>query len=246
MLEAGWVKVYQPRAAVRHAHDYGPVEFMRRYFDEYRGLREISGHVEPLQLGAAAREVRSDARWLREQGVPGPARARWLGRSAVHHGGRRLASALGSRAEKLPGPVQQALSLERRAGTQRSKPPEDGGAGAPAADAGLAEGGPAGTDTASLPSGRHVPAHPGPGPHDEILRLHRDGPAPLDDPVPGMAERGTLHLAIVIPPFAARQRRPQHDLHARRAAGAHGAYLLDLDVRPPPPPPRVRLGAAPA
>ena len=48
MLERGWTKVYHPRAAVRHAHDYGPLDFMKRYFDEYRGLRQVSGHVEPL------------------------------------------------------------------------------------------------------------------------------------------------------------------------------------------------------
>jgi rhamnosyltransferase len=37
LLQAGWVKVYHPGAAVLHAHDYGTFEFMRRYFDEYRG-----------------------------------------------------------------------------------------------------------------------------------------------------------------------------------------------------------------
>ncbi len=198
MLESGWVKAYQPRAAVRHAHDYGPVEFMRRYFDEYRGLREVSGHVEPLELSAAAREVRGDARWLREQGVAGPRRARWLARSAVHHGGRRVASALGSRAERLPGAVQQALSLEGRSGQGRD---DELAAEAAAPDQDAPPSG-AATETAVLPSGRHVPARPGPGPHEEILRVHREGPAPLDDPVPGTAERGTLHLAIVIPPFA--------------------------------------------
>ncbi len=45
-LERGWLKVYQPGAAVLHAHDYTQVEFMRRYFDEYRGLREATGHRE--------------------------------------------------------------------------------------------------------------------------------------------------------------------------------------------------------
>ncbi|MGH2904571.1 MAG: glycosyltransferase family 2 protein, partial [Solirubrobacteraceae bacterium] len=48
LLAAGWAKVYQPGAAVLHAHDYGAVEFMRRYFDEYRGLHESTGHVEPF------------------------------------------------------------------------------------------------------------------------------------------------------------------------------------------------------
>ena len=54
MLAAGWAKVYHPGAGVLHAHDYGPVEFMRRYFDEYRGLRESTGHVEPFSTLAAA------------------------------------------------------------------------------------------------------------------------------------------------------------------------------------------------
>jgi rhamnosyltransferase len=39
----GWRRAYHPGAGVLHAHDYSPVGFMRRYFDEYRGLRETSG-----------------------------------------------------------------------------------------------------------------------------------------------------------------------------------------------------------
>jgi glycosyltransferase involved in cell wall biosynthesis len=119
MLEAGWVKVFHPGAAVRHAHDYGPVEFAKRYFDEYRGLRETTGHVEALRPRDAAREVVRDQRWLSERGVPATTRARWLPRSALHHAGRRLASAAGSRAERLPDAVQRALSLEGRGGAKR-------------------------------------------------------------------------------------------------------------------------------
>ena len=58
LLAAGWAKVYQPRAAVLHAHDYGPLEFMRRYFDEYRGLRATTGHVERLRAARDARHGR--------------------------------------------------------------------------------------------------------------------------------------------------------------------------------------------
>ena len=61
MLAAGWMKVYHPGAAVEHAHDFGSVEFMRRYFDEYRGLRETLGHVEPISVrgvvGTTRRQV---------------------------------------------------------------------------------------------------------------------------------------------------------------------------------------------
>jgi glycosyltransferase involved in cell wall biosynthesis len=173
MLEAGWVKAYHPGAAVRHAHDYGVVEFMKRFFDEYRGLREASGHVEPLGPSAAARAVRDDLRWMREHGMPPSERARWTPRSIAHQGGRRVASALGSRAESLPGGLQRRLSLERR-GTAAS-PPSD-----------------------SLPRGRAVA--PSPSGFEDILRFAREGVAPLDAPVPGMSER-PMHVAVVIPHF---------------------------------------------
>ncbi len=178
LLAAGWAKVYNPAAAVEHAHDYGPLEFMKRYFDEYRGLREASGHVEPLQAREAPRQVLRDARWMRAQGLPARQQARWLGRSVVHQSGRRVASALGSRAQRLPGPAQRALSLERRGAAPQAR--QDGVPAAP---------------------GRAVAAAPGPGPFEEVLRLSREGIAPLDDPVPGMAERTPLHVAVVIPPF---------------------------------------------
>jgi glycosyltransferase involved in cell wall biosynthesis len=177
LLEAGWLKAYHPRAAVRHAHDYGPVEFMKRYFDEYRGLREASGHVEPVRPLAAARELRADARWMRSERWPLRRRLRWTARSAVHQGGRRVASALGSRADRLPDRVQRTLSLEGR--------------GAPAAPAG----------EAPLPRGRDMPPTHGAGPYSDILRLSREGPAPLAEAVPGMAGR-PLHIATIIPPFA--------------------------------------------
>jgi len=118
MLEAGWAKVYNPRAAVYHAHDYGPVGFMRRYFDEYRGLRETIGHVEPFSprglAGTVRRQVAGDRAWMREQGWDRARQARWTARSAAHHAGRGVFSALGSRAPRLPGSVQRAVSLERR------------------------------------------------------------------------------------------------------------------------------------
>jgi hypothetical protein len=67
------------------------------------------------------------------------------------------------------------MSLERRDGGRRSEPDP-------------------------VPRGRQVGQGPGIA-YGEILRLSRDGPAPLEDPVPGMAERDCLHVAVVIPPF---------------------------------------------
>lgn len=184
MLAAGWAKVYQPGAAVLHAHDYGPVEFMRRYFDEYRGLRESSGHVERLDPLGAARHVRAavaaDSRWMAAHGISGRERLRWTARAGVHHGGRRVFSVLGSHADRLPERVRAGISLERRGGGATA----GGGARLPA-----------------LPATDHIPRMLEHEDYDVAARVWREGPAPLRDPVPGMAERDRLRLALVIPPF---------------------------------------------
>jgi glycosyltransferase involved in cell wall biosynthesis len=221
LLGAGWAKVYHPGAAVLHAHDYGAIEFMRRYFDEYRGLRESTGHVEPFALAGAARQVAgavaADRRWMAEAGgMSGAERARWTARAAVHHGGRRVFSALGSRAERVPAPLRRRLSLEGRdddGGHSSEAEARDGGraAGSPGAEAPSsnghmpappATGAPPAAELPTLPPTEHIPQVL---PHDDyevVARVWREGPAPLLDAVPGMAERERLRLAMVIPPFS--------------------------------------------
>jgi glycosyltransferase involved in cell wall biosynthesis len=39
-------------------------------------------------------------------------------------------------------------------------------------------------------------------PYEDVLRLSREGEAPLSEPMPGMSERQRLHLAVVVPPFS--------------------------------------------
>jgi glycosyltransferase involved in cell wall biosynthesis len=181
-----WRKAYHPRAAVLHAHDYPPVEFMRRYFDEYRGLRETIGHVEPFGVRSASRTVRglvaADRAFMANAGVGRAERTRWTVRSIVHHGGRTTFSALGSRAHALPPRVQRALSLEGRAAN--GQPPS------------LGE-----PPVAGLPPIRHRDARQHEHPYEVIARALREGPAPLLETYPGMADRERLHIAFAIPPF---------------------------------------------
>jgi glycosyltransferase involved in cell wall biosynthesis len=170
-----WRKVYHPRAAVLHAHDYPPAEFARRYFDEYRGLRETIGHVEPFGLKSTVRDVRGlvarDRAYMRGKGVPPAERARWTAHSLVHHTGRKVFSAAGSRADAMPAPLQRALSLERRAnGGERLTTSHQ----APTQDESEFEG---------------------------IAEAMRRGPVPLLEPYEGMANRERLHIAFVIPTF---------------------------------------------
>jgi len=196
MLEAGWRKVFHPGAAVAHAHDYGLADFARRYFDEYRGLRATTGHLEPVAPWSSLREVRArvagDRRWMAERGWPAGRRTLWTGRSSVHHAGRRLFSVLGSRAEKLPERVERRLSLEGT--TSRDPGPAVPAPGAP------------------QPIGVQV------GPTVEeprlkyILELSEHGVAPLADPPADISDRRRLHIAVAVPSF-------------RRGSGGHGTIF---------------------
>ena len=53
--------------------------------------------------------------------MPPASQARWLPRAAAHQAGRRVGSALGARAARLPDRVQRALSLEGRGAGDRGR-----------------------------------------------------------------------------------------------------------------------------
>jgi glycosyltransferase involved in cell wall biosynthesis len=118
LVEAGWAKVFHPDAVVIHSHDYPPGQFLRRYFDEFRGMREVLGHREPMGPKRTVWAVRglagADKRWLREHGVRGRRLVRPLGVSVRHHAIRMAGAIVGSRADRVPAPVRRRLSLEGR------------------------------------------------------------------------------------------------------------------------------------
>lgn len=118
LIEAGYAKVYHPGARVLHSHDYPPLSFLRRYFDEFRSLREVLGFKQPWGPKRTLWDVRglvgADKRWLQEQGVRGAALVRPLLISGRHHSIRMAGAILGTRADALSAPVRKALSLEGR------------------------------------------------------------------------------------------------------------------------------------
>jgi rhamnosyltransferase len=120
MLRAGFAKVYAPAAAVEHSHELGSRDQFRRFFDEWRGLREVYGHVEPAAprwvARRVAREVRADRAFLRSEGVRGAPLARGTAQSLRFQLLRAAGAALGSRADRLPTAVRRRLSLEGRGG----------------------------------------------------------------------------------------------------------------------------------
>jgi rhamnosyltransferase len=118
MLRAGYAKVFRPSAPVVHSHDHPPVERFQHFFDEFRALREIYGHVEeagwrhtPAVIRAG---VRGDRAYLRSQGASRLERGRGLLRSLLHHSLRSTAAILGTRADRLPPRARLALSRESR------------------------------------------------------------------------------------------------------------------------------------
>jgi len=177
-IVAGWAKAYVPRAAVLHSHDYPFGQFMRRYFDEYRGLRDSTGHVEPVRgrtlLPTVAKEVRGDLDYMRRHGRSGAGLAAGGLRSARHHLGRAVAAPLGSRAAALPEPVVRRFSLEGR--------------------------GAAGRSGTSVLGGRPMDPHPG-SLDTSILAHYRGEAAPLELPSPHDGQKPLMHIAWVIPPF---------------------------------------------
>ena len=78
MLRAGFAKVYVPDAAVIHSHEYSPLGWLRRSFDEARAMREVYGWAQPADprpLALALRgSVGGDWRWASARGSTAPRR----------------------------------------------------------------------------------------------------------------------------------------------------------------------------
>jgi rhamnosyltransferase len=118
VLRAGGAKAYLPQAAVLHSHRYGPLQELRRGFDEWRGLREVYGWREPASPRALAGRLRGELSPLRAElqgsGAPAAERARVLAAAGVRDCARAAGAILGSRADALSPPARRVLSLERR------------------------------------------------------------------------------------------------------------------------------------
>jgi glycosyltransferase involved in cell wall biosynthesis len=118
MLRAGYAKAYVPQAGVLHSHRYGPVDQLRRSFDEWRALREVYGLREPRSPAHAVDQLRgalgAARRDLRAAGAgPGEIAASLPG-VGWRHVIRLLGALLGSHAERLPPSLRGLLSLEHR------------------------------------------------------------------------------------------------------------------------------------
>lgn len=117
VTEAGWKRAYADDAVVSHSHDFGPIETLRRAFDESRSFSRHFGYrLAPTLLGIARTTVGftlRDARAARAHGYWRKAPWATAMRPLLH-----LAKAsghfLGSHEQRLPPGVSDRLSLDRR------------------------------------------------------------------------------------------------------------------------------------
>src|SRR5437764_10972769 len=127
MMAAGFAKVFRPRAAVVHSHDYPPVGRLGRFFDEFRALREVYGHVEELglryTLGTARWAVIRDREFMRREGAAARDIRRATLDSALFHILRAAGAAPGSRADRIPAPGRRGLSRVPPASSDPVAPP---------------------------------------------------------------------------------------------------------------------------
>ena len=117
MLNAGYAKAYVPDAGVVHSHDYPPLERFRRWFDEFRALREVYDFRAPLAPRPVLGRIRLEV--ARDRTAAGD---RIVWESLCYHTLRALGAGLGTRADRLPASVRRWCSLERRATYQPSHP----------------------------------------------------------------------------------------------------------------------------
>lgn len=117
VLEAGFLKVFEPRAAVVHSHQYGPLAHLKRQFDEWVGLRRSIGAVEDRPLwrvfGGAARASVDDGKAIWGDGsLSTPEKLRYIPLASWMNLCRRLAPYLAAREERIPPRVRARLSYE--------------------------------------------------------------------------------------------------------------------------------------
>lgn len=120
MLEAGYAKVFHPNAAVLHSHDYSSWNWLKRRFDDYRGVLEVFGHCSPVRPISAAKSIYGlalgDRAFMRKEGTSGMRLNIWTLRALRHHALRQVGEWLGGRADRLPVAITKRLSLDGRGG----------------------------------------------------------------------------------------------------------------------------------
>lgn len=118
LLDAGFAKAFEPRAAVVHSHSYPVVQHFRRMYDEWKGLKVAIGAEYSPRLIVAVHQslkgIRSDGPYiLALQDVTLTQRIKWLWRAVTGNITRSLTSYLVEHEARIPRWLVGRLSYER-------------------------------------------------------------------------------------------------------------------------------------
>lgn len=121
VINAGYKKAYNPRAAVYHSHDYPLKDYLKRQFDEFRGLKNAIGYADYTPfLKTQVRSLRcfrDDCSYIiRNEGF----NVKDISRAFFLDIFRGLGIYLGARNERLPVSLKNILSLESSNENSRS------------------------------------------------------------------------------------------------------------------------------
>jgi rhamnosyltransferase len=124
VLKEGYFKAYSPLGAVDHSHDYGVVEYFRRKFDEYVGLRATTGYVaqagyKELIVGSFKATILDWVFIARDRQYNPPKKLKEFARSPFYNVGVRMAIRAAAN-QKLSNRMHAKMSLEARARRKKS------------------------------------------------------------------------------------------------------------------------------
>lgn len=119
ILEAGFSRVYNPKAEVYHSHSYPIKDFLRRYYDEYRGLNNAFGYVDGVNiltlLPATLHGWWKDSLYILHRTKESLSKKMyWIVHAFLMNLFRRIGAFLGGRHSTLPTWITSRLSLEKK------------------------------------------------------------------------------------------------------------------------------------
>jgi rhamnosyltransferase len=117
LLEGGYKRFYNPKAAVFHSHAYAVKDFLRRYFDEYRGYNIAFGYVDSITPISLFPHTffgwLQDVKYISKQSeYKLRKKISWSIQALFMNFFQRLGAYLGARHGKLPAWLKKAISLE--------------------------------------------------------------------------------------------------------------------------------------
>ena len=123
MMEKGYRKIYCPYAPVYHSHNYPAGEYFRRYYDEYKGLRQVHDYrlvsARGAVAGKAAELLKRDVAYIRSLPMTYGEKFHWCRDALLRDVYRARAGWLGGSWQERP--ERERERMDRRCSQQKAR-----------------------------------------------------------------------------------------------------------------------------